>query len=264
MKTMNKTSLAYDEQEKDLAIRIAAHKNYASIKIENLIADFVCNKNRERVCDIGCGSGNYSSLLSKQAKIYVGVDINDELLRRARNTTIEASNNNSIFMKWDMNDSFPFVDQSFDLVFSAFSAYYVNDALQLVHRFHDLLNAAGNLCILGPAPGNAFELDQISRIVFGKSATNEKDARLNRIKNEFLPLTKKIFGGCVLKEFDISLVFPSVHEYSQYYMATPQFKELLTEGGAPDKSTVVGAVGKLSSLRLTKKVLLLGAERARV
>lgn len=261
---MKDTSLAYNEEDKDLRVRIAAHKKYASIKIETLVKDFLRTKPYERVCDVGCGSGNYTSLLAEQARIYVGLDISTTLLKKANDATAKGLRTKSLFIQWDLNKEFPFVKQSFDLIFSAFSAYYVNDASQLVRGFYDLLSPGGSLCILGPAPGNAVELDQISEIVFGKSATVEKDARLQRLKNEFAPLLEQIFSGYTFQECDISVVFPNAQEYGRYYMATPQYKELLKERGLKTEETIFDAVEKISGLRLTKKVLVLGAERARI
>lgn len=261
---MNDSNLAYNEKDNDLSVRIAAHKKYASVKIETLITDFLRNKSYERVCDVGCGSGNYTGLLAKQARVYVGLDINNDLLKKAGDVSIEASSSNTIFMRWDINNSFPFINQSFDLILSAFSAYYVNDASQLVKGFYDLLAPGGMLCILGPAPGNASELDQISKIAFGKSATTEKDMRLDRLKNEFLPLINDMFSGHRMHEFDISLVFPNIHEFGKYYMATPQYKELSVERGPRNVGTIIDAVERISSLKLTKKVLMLGAERIRI
>lgn len=260
---MKNSNLAYNEKDKDLSIRIMAHKKYASIKIETLVTNFLHTKIRKRVCDVGCGSGNYTNLLAKQAKIYVGIDINNELLKKASNSAIEESSTNAVFMQWDCNNPLPFVKPSFDLVFSAFSAYYVSDAPQLVKGFYDLLVPGGALCILGPAPGNALELDQISEIVFGQSATAERDARLDRLKNEFTPLVDEMFSEHILQEFDISLVFPNVHELAAYYMATPQYKELLEESGFKNEVVIIDAVEQISSLRLTKKVLLLSADKAR-
>lgn len=259
---MNKIDLAYHEQERDLHARIEAHKRYASIKVEDVIEGLVRSNPPLRVCDLGCGSGNFSGLLSRRAAVYVGIDINEELLAKARETVIEESNFKAVFMKWDMNDPLPFVPGSFDLVFSAFSAYYVKSTLDLVRDCRQQLSDGGRLWILGPAPGNAVELDQISDVLFGRSATGKKVARLDRLRSEFVPVTELVFGRAALEEFDISLAFPSVDEYCKYYMAAPQFKELLKESSPKSHASVCKAIETLSSLKLTKKVLLIRAEKS--
>lgn len=259
---MKPNTLAYNEQHEDLHVRITAHKKYASLKTETLIEEFLANKKRARVCDVGCGSGNYTCPLARQADIYVGLDINEALLAKASETAIAESMANVVFMRWDMNRPFPFVAQSFDLVFSGFSAYYVDDASQLVKVFYDLLRPGGALCILGPAPGNAWELDRISEISFEKMATQEREARLDRMKNEFAPLVNQAFSSHSWMEFDISLVFPSVAEYTKYYMATPQYRELVKERGPRSYKTITDAVETIPGLRLSKKVLMLQTEKA--
>jgi len=253
--------LGYDEAREALDVRIAAHKRYSSLRVEDVLEELLGRRFWPRILDVGCGSGNYTELLARHCSLNIGLDKNIELLRQAQQRCQQADLDHILFMQFDMNEPFPFLHESFDLVFYGYSAYYADDAASLVCKSKDVLCEDGTLVMVGPVTGNAVELDTISHELFGVSASGEKVVRVNRLAEEFVPIMESEFSKCEVVQKDFSLIFPSVDEYTEYYLATPQYVELAKRFAAPDLGTVKTVIGRLTSLGLTKKSLLISADR---
>jgi len=259
---MNKGQLEYRESVSDLDIRIRAHIKYSSMQMETLLEEFLGQHPQyRRSLDIGCGSGNYSPLFARHHALYVGFDANTGLLAQAQDKCRQSGSDNVLFLKWDMNDSFPFMPESVDFAFSGFSAYYVDDAARLVEDCFDVLAPGGQVWFVGPALGNAFELDTLSAALFGVSASREKDIRVGRLQSEFHPAFTDVFGDCDLKERDFSLNFPDADEYATYYLATPQYQELAKQHGTMEREKVAETIRNDVGLKLTKKSVFLSAKK---
>ena len=76
------------------------------------LLDPLLPNNNENVLDCGSGIGVYYPLLKRKAKQYVGLDITENMVRRARERYPEAE------FHWGSVMEIPFPEQSFDLVFS--------------------------------------------------------------------------------------------------------------------------------------------------
>ncbi len=253
--------LAYDETTTALNTRIRAHVEFSSLKIEDVLEDFLAARPVHSVLDVGCGSGNYSALFARRAAIYIGMDRGDGLLDAARRKCAESGTSNALFMPWDMNVPFPFIGGSFDLLFFGYSAYYVDDVKALIRSSYAALAKGGTLCIVGPMAGNAVELDRLTEVLLGTPSSQEKEVRLHRVEREFVPAIREIFGNVEVDPRDFSLLFPNVEEYRRYYLATPQLLEVAKNTERPSDSEIDTAIERETKLRLTKRSLFLWAKK---
>lgn len=255
-------NLSYDEGADALTARIRAHRQFSSLKIEDVLQPLIERGSWRRILDIGCGSGNFAELFARNCTAYVGIDKNAELLTQAQRTLDIQGLRNAIFMRADMDQPFLFLPRSFDLVFYGFSAYYSSDVASLVQRSEELLDNHGTLCLVGPLAGNGIELDRITERLFRIPFSPMKDARLNRLGSEFLPVVRRAFTKCEIVEKDFSVLFPSIEEYTRYYCATPQYLELARREGAPPQPDIAAAVNQVCpNLTLTKRAIFIWAEK---
>ncbi len=97
------------------------------------------------VLDIGCGSGWATRLLAKKAKRgrVVGVDISDEMVRLARESSDGFLN---VEFQVASAESLPFEDAQFTHAFSMESLYYYVDVLRALKEIHRVL-AVGRLFV---------------------------------------------------------------------------------------------------------------------
>ena len=66
---------------------------------------------------MGCGTGAYATSLAKQCKTVIGLDISPKRIQRAISRANRSGINNTYFVVGDAAH-LPFVDKTFDLVFS--------------------------------------------------------------------------------------------------------------------------------------------------
>ena len=83
--------------------------------------NFADLKRGETVVDLGSGAGIdaflASKLLGKEGKV-IGIDMTDEMLEKARNTSIANNYKNIEFRKGDIEEKIPIEDNSVDVVIS--------------------------------------------------------------------------------------------------------------------------------------------------
>lgn len=95
-----------------------------------------------RVLDIGCGSGWASRLIAQQAQAgsVVGIDISDEMVRVARESSSEFSN---IQFQTATAEDLPFPDNDFTHAFSMESLYYYSDIPAALKEINRVLKSGG-------------------------------------------------------------------------------------------------------------------------
>jgi SAM-dependent methyltransferase len=254
-------NLKYEEQLRDLTIRIEAHKKYSSLKVEDVLDRTLDDRRWARILDAGCGSGNFTETLARACDVYTGADKNTALLREASDRCRHKGIRNVLFVSVDFDLAMPFIADTFDMIFFGYSAYYVEGAESLIMRSRDVLCSDGKLLLLGPTEGNAVELDWLSLELFGISSSQEKKERVNRLRDEFVPALGRIFGNVNTNEYDCSLQFPAATDYAAYYRATPQYLELMRIHGERTQDAVIAAVDRMATMTLTKKCVLISAEK---
>ncbi len=105
----NTTELKSIPEESILGLGCGAPLNFADLK------------RGETVVDLGSGAGIdaflASKLLGKEGKV-IGIDMTDEMLEKARNTSIANNYKNIEFRKGDIEEKIPIDDNSVDVVIS--------------------------------------------------------------------------------------------------------------------------------------------------
>lgn len=100
---------------------------------------------REKALDIGCGLGRLTRALGDHFDVVVGVDISDEMVRRARDYDPPVPGNCS-FLRVDGTGDLPFDDESFDFVFSYIVFQHLPTRDMVVRYLHEcgrVLRAGG-------------------------------------------------------------------------------------------------------------------------
>lgn len=109
------------------------------------------------VLDIGCGLGGIDVLLAREydARV-VGVDVEAELVRRARERVAAAGLEDRVRLEQVEPGPLPFPDGEFDAVFSKDSWIHIEDKAALFADVHRLLRPGGRLLagdwMRGPEP----------------------------------------------------------------------------------------------------------------
>ena len=95
-----------------------------------------------RILDLGCGSGWASRLMAEKAQRgkVIGIDISDEMVQLATNTSKELSN---IEFKVASAEALPFRDNEYTHVFSMESLYYYSNMLAALKEVYRVLDDGG-------------------------------------------------------------------------------------------------------------------------
>jgi ubiquinone/menaquinone biosynthesis C-methylase UbiE len=210
----------YQETSKDLLMRIDIHAKYGAANIDQWTVELLHPKPGFKILDVGCGSGKqcflYQEHVEGQAEI-TGGDFSEELLDKARvENTKRGSNINFTFL--DFNKRFPFEDNQFDLLSSAFAIYYASNLDFTFGEAYRVLKPGGRLFVTGPLPENKQMFYEIV-----KEATHKPIPPMpgsSRFKSEIYGTIEKIFSKTELHVFENPLTFPEVRPFMDYVRAS--------------------------------------------
>jgi ubiquinone/menaquinone biosynthesis C-methylase UbiE len=218
----------YQETSKDLLMRIDIHAKYGAANIDQWTVDLLKPQPGYKILDVGCGSGKqcflYNDYVKGQAEI-TGGDFSEELLDKARVENGKRGTDIN-FMFLDFNKRFPFRDDQFDLVSSAFAIYYASDLDFTFGEAHRVLRSpdpasgepGGRLFVTGPLPENKQMFYEII-----KEATNKSIPLMpgsSRFKGEIYGTIERIFAKTELHVFENALTFPEVAPFMDYVRAS--------------------------------------------
>ena len=211
----------YQETSKDLLKRINIHEKYGAANIDQWTVDLLKPQPGFKILDVGCGSGKqcflYNDTLKGQAEI-IGGDFSEELLDKARATRTRRGDKNITFQFLDFNKRFPFEDDQFDLLSSAFAIYYATDLDFTFREAHRVIKPGGQLFVTGPLPENKQMFYEII-----KEATNKPIPPMpgsSSFKGEIYGTIEKIFAKTELHIFENPLTFPEVRPFMDYVRAS--------------------------------------------
>lgn len=137
---MNKNSTAkqFDKVSLEYDFVVSLTEKEDDILLENM------PKQRGKVLDIGCGSGNRCILLSKYFEQVVGIDISDSLLQIAeKKRNINGINNVSFI---NMNADEMHFEEKFDMIISRTTFHHL-DIENVLSRCISLINNGGVIYI---------------------------------------------------------------------------------------------------------------------
>ena len=107
---------------------------------------------KKSILDVGCGEGWMIENLSKNLEgknLFTGIDVSEAGLKEANNRKI----NNATFLKYD-GQSFPFSDNTFDVVLSNFVFEHLSDPLDTFNEMIRVVKKEGLIIIACPNFGS--------------------------------------------------------------------------------------------------------------
>ena len=219
----------YQETSKDLLKRIDIHEKFGARNIDQWNLEVLQPQRTHRILDVGCGAGKQCFLFSNYTKgeaEIIGGDFSEELLDKARAAQSKRAGERLSFQFLDFNKKFPFEDDSFDLVTSAFAIYYASDLEFTFGEAHRVLRSpqpekgkpGGRLFVTGPLPENKQMFYDIIQ-----EATNKPIPPMpgsSRFKGEIFQTIERIFARTELLTFENPLTFPEVAPFIEYVRAS--------------------------------------------
>ncbi len=211
----------YQETINDLLTRIRIHETYGARNIDQWNTEVLNPTETMKILDVGCGAGKQCFLFSdhtnRKADI-TGTDFSEELLGKANEKLATRGDTNIKFSFMDFNKRFPFEDNTFDLLSSAFAIYYAADLKFTFSEAHRVLKPGGRLFVTGPLPENKQMFYEII-----KEATNKPIPPMpgsSRFKGDIFNTLSGIFAKTELLTFENPITFPAVDPFIEYVRAS--------------------------------------------
>ncbi len=211
----------YQETSNDLLTRIRIHETYGARNIDQWNTEVLKPTETMKILDVGCGAGKqcflYSDYTNRKADI-TGTDFSEELLGKA-NEKLAARGDTNIKFSWmDFNKTFPYEDNTFDLLSSAFAIYYAANLDFTFGEAHRVLKPGGRLFVTGPLPENKQMFYEII-----KEATNKPIPPMpgsSRFKGDIYKTIESKFAKTELLTFENPITFPAVDPFIEYVRAS--------------------------------------------
>ena len=219
-------------------VRSEINKN-ADYDLEAWVQSRVKIGRGDTVLDIGCGNGKqvsvFSDLVGDEGKV-VGVDIFSQVPGLLENAREKLSGKKNIeLIDHSASRVFPQSDQSFDVVTSCYSFYYVESVEASLRECYRLVKNGGRCFIVGPSWDNSKEFYDLNREITQQELPGNFSARLWRINNEVIPAAYEIFDRVEVSPFVNRVFFKGpegLKAVEEYYRATLLFQE---ESGLEDE-----------------------------
>ncbi len=123
--------------------------------VAEAVVDYLEPRPRERVVDLGCGTGNAALLVAARGALVTGVDPSPRLLEVARASALGESHDIHFFL--GRADSIPTPDSSLDAIVSVFGVIFAPDAQSAAFEMARALNPEGRIVFSAWLPGGALE-----------------------------------------------------------------------------------------------------------
>ena len=218
--------LSYQEKQDRLESRIRAHKKFANFDIDEWIEAYVSKQPRRDIFDLACGSGNHIRIYLKKVGpggTVTGLDREKSLIDEARRTYADAPNLR--LELGSMDDRLPFPDGSFDLCFCNFAIYNAADPEATLRELRRVMKHGTDLVLIGPTAANAGEIYEYNERLTGAAIDPITLIRTDRLRQEILPMTRRIFQRVTEETVNSFLTFPNQDEFLRYFTSTMVYEE---------------------------------------
>jgi ubiquinone/menaquinone biosynthesis C-methylase UbiE len=122
--------------------------------------EFVKPQPTDLALDVACGPGTFALALAPRVGLARGIDLTEELLRRARQSQVESNILNAAFDRGDA-EQLPYPDTAFDLVTCQCSLHHMSKPVLALKEMVRVMKPEGRLAIidaLSPESDSKFEL----------------------------------------------------------------------------------------------------------
>jgi len=119
------------------------------------------------VLDVACGASHVTEPVAPHVRQVIGVDLTPALLRIGRDRLRDAGITNVLLQEANA-ESLPFVDESFDLVFSRASLHHFADPRRAVDEMFRVCRVGGRVVIfdlIAPIPESREQFDHVHRLL---------------------------------------------------------------------------------------------------
>ncbi len=239
----------YQETSNDLLTRIRIHETYGTRNIDQWNTEVLQPAAGMKILDVGCGAGKqcflYSDYTNRQADI-TGTDFSEELLGKAREKLAERGDPNVKFAFMDFNQRFPYDDNTFDLLSSAFAIYYASNLDFTFGEAHRVLKPGGRLFVTGPLPENKQMFYEIIKEATSKPIPPMPGS--SRFKGEIYQTIERIFAKTELLTFENPIIFPAVEPFIEYVRASLSEDRKLWTSMFNGKEEYEALIGKITEV----------------
>ena len=212
-------------------VRSEINRN-ADYDLEEWIQASVHISRGETVLDVGCGNGKqvavFSDLVGDNGKV-IGADIFNQVPGLLDGARVKLSAKTNIeLIDHSASVPFPQRDQTFDVITSCYSIYYVDDVRASLREYKRLLKNDGRCFIVGPSWDNSREFYNLNRDITKQELPKNFAERLWRMNNEVIPAAYEIFKRVEVSPFVNRVYFEGeegVKAAEEYYRATLLFQE---------------------------------------
>ena len=245
-----KKNIHWGYNETTLQRRIEIHDKYSKYQINDWIKEKIRFNLGEKILDIGCGNGKqaimYTRSVGPSGEVY-GIDIVQDLLDEAKTRSIKERLNIN-FINHDVNNPLPFEDEKFDVISCCFSIYYYTNIEKTLAEMKRVLKKGGRIFIAGPTVENAHQMLSVYSKVMGKRIPQIREERM---RDEIVPLIKKIFKNVTIEIFENPIEFPDADTFLNYFSSTLLLKEN-TENPEDMKKKLDNIKGEIENIIASK------------
>ena len=160
-----------------------------NLEYEKIITDLIPMSQKGKALDLGCGEGFYSEYLRKKGYFTIGIDNNEEMLKRA------IGKYNKLF-KLDVQNGLPFPNNCFNLVLAIYILEHLKNPVKTIKEIRRVLKKGGRAIIAVPNGMFNFEFFfQGHKHILSENIWKKllKDFKILSIKHAaIIPLIRKV------------------------------------------------------------------------
>jgi len=242
------------QQSKALDERILIHEKYSKYNVDNWILEKLNLKVRERVIDIGCGTGKQLLLYAKEVGnggLVFGIDNNENNLNKLESRMGNLKNVKLCLCDMESLDKKLPKNLKFDVAVSSFAIYYTKTPEKTFVDIKNLLVDGGRFFVCGPDLGNNKEFIEICKKSGGKLPENYY-MHANFLRKKAIDLFKKNFDDVKIMTLDNPVVIPKASDLIDYWKSTEIYNKFIEE---KFRKIVEERFRKKSSFTTIKKII---------